>query len=171
MQKEILWNDPMIRIFGCGNPLMGDDGIGVHVIDKLKNMYSDLPNDIELIDMGACGLDMLNFLEGSDHVIIVDAIKSNGDIGSVHRFELNDLKEYVRDGMFTIHDVGIVDVLSIAEHVQKMPDSIVLFGIEIGQVDDISFVLSDKVRACIDVVIDLMFDEPFFKRASLSDIR
>ncbi|WP_406661606.1 hydrogenase maturation protease [Methanolobus sp. ZRKC3] len=159
MLKKKLRSDPTIRILGCGNPLIGDDGIGIHVIERLKEMHDKLPDDVELVDAGVCGLDMLNLLEDVSRVIIVDAIKGAGDAGSVHRFSAEDIKAASSANAFSMHDTSLADVLCISEHIQKMPEQITVFGIEIGKADEISLSLSDKVQDSVDEIIELILDE------------
>ncbi|WP_406661601.1 hydrogenase maturation protease [Methanolobus sp. ZRKC3] len=158
--QRIIWRaDPTIRILGCGNPLVGDDGIGIHVIERLKEMSYEMPDNVELIDAGVCGLDMLNLLEGADTIIIVDAVKGAGDIGSVHLFGMDEIKGATSQGGFTIHETCLADVLCIAEHIQKMPEKLMVIGVEIDKAEEISLCLSNKVQASLDEVVALILDE------------
>jgi len=129
--------DQSVRIIGCGNILMGDDGVGVRVVEALEKMESGIPEDIDILDAGVCGLDILTLLDGVDKVIIVDSMVGSGSTkrGSILRFELEDLlnKDYEHVGIFSAHDICISDILSIAKHVQDLPE-IIVFGIEIGEV-------------------------------------
>ncbi len=149
----------MIRILGCGSPLVGDDGIGVHIANKLMEMRSELPDNVEVIDAGVCGLELLNFMENAKKIIIIDAVKGAGDIGSVHRFGIEDIKRAASSNVISIHDTGLADVLCIAEHVQEMPETLTIFAIEVEETDKISIGISDKVEASVDEVISMILDE------------
>lgn len=149
----------MIRILGCGNPLVGDDGIGVHIANKLMEMRSELPDNVEVIDAGVGGLELLNFMENAEQIIIVDAVKGAGDVGSVHRFEIEDIKNAISGDALSIHDTSIADVLCIAQHVQEMPKSVKIFAIEIEEAEEVSICLSEKVQASVDEVISMILDE------------
>jgi hydrogenase maturation protease len=149
----------MIRILGCGNPLVGDDGIGVHIANKLMEMRSELPDNVEVIDAGVGGLELLNFMENAEQIIIVDAVKGAGNIGSVHRFEIEDIKNAISGDALSIHDTSIADVLCIAQHVQEMPKSVKIFAIEIEEAEEVSICLSEKVQASVDEVISMILDE------------
>ncbi|SFM30687.1 hydrogenase maturation protease [Methanolobus profundi] len=138
---------------------MGDDGIGIHVIEKLGEMRDELPDDVELIDAGVCGLDLLNMLENTSNVIIVDAVKGAGNVGSVHRLSADDVKGATSNGGLSIHDISLADVLSIAEEVQEMPDQLTIFAIEVEKADEISLDLSEKVQASLDTTVKLVIDE------------
>lgn len=149
----------MIRILGCGSPLVGDDGIGVHIANKLMEMRSELPDNVEVIDAGVCGLELLNFMENAKKIIIIDAVKGAGDIGSVHRFGIEDIKRAASSNVISIHDTGLADVLCIAGHVQEMPETLTIFAIEVEETDKISIGISDKVEASVDEVISMILDE------------
>lgn len=149
----------MIRILGCGNPLIGDDGIGVHIANKLMEMRSELPDNVEVIDAGVCGLELLNFMENVEQIIIVDAVKGAGDIGSIHRFEIEDIKNAISGDVLSVHDTSIADVLCIGQHVQEMPKSVKIFAVEVEETDKISIGLSNKVQASVDEVINMILEE------------
>ncbi|MDK2940405.1 MAG: hydrogenase maturation protease [Methanolobus sp.] len=139
---------------------MGDDGIGIHVIEKLSEIRDELPDEVELIDAGVCGLEMLNMLEDASNVIIVDAVKGAGNVGSVHRLSVDDVKGAAsgNDGL-SVHDISLADVLNIAEQVQEMPDQLTIFAIEVEKADEISLDLSDKVQGSLDTTVKLIIDE------------
>ena len=155
-----------IHILGCGNPLVGDDGIGIHVIERLKEIRSELPAGLELFDAGVCGLDMLNMMEGASGIIIVDAVKSAGSPGSIHRFGFDDIKGATSKSILSIHETCLADVLCVAEHVQQMPEQLVIFAVEVDKTDEMSFCLSDKVQSSVDKVIELILDEIRIMKAS-----
>lgn len=138
---------------------MGDDGIGIHVINRLGEMSDQLPENVELLDAGVSGLDILNMLEGAGMVIIVDAVKGAGETGSVHRLSSGDIKTSSSADAFSVHDTSLAHVLSIAEHIQKMPERLTIFAIEIEKADEISLSLSEKVQKSVDVTVKMIFDE------------
>ncbi|WP_340817913.1 hydrogenase maturation protease [Methanolobus sp. WCC4] len=152
-------SDHTIRILGCGNPLIGDDGVGIHIINRLMEMRDELPEDVELIDAGVSGLDILNLLEDASKVIIVDATKGAGEVGSVHRFKPEDIKQASSSNLYSLHDTSLADVLCIAEHVQDLPEDITIFAIEIEEAEELSLSLSEKVENSVDRTIQLILDE------------
>jgi hydrogenase maturation protease len=171
-----------IRVMGCGNLWMGDDGVGVRAVEKMLLMQekagagamSDpiffgfpepplpLLKEVDIIDAGVSGLDMLCFLEGFDKIIIIDAIKSNERFGSILKIKGEDL--LIEDGfagMMSSHDVSVPTVLNIAKEIQGLPE-IVVFGIEInkiGPVVDLSDELSPEIEKTIDRVISFVLEE------------
>lgn len=121
-----------VRILGCGSPLMGDDGIGLKIIEALKKTELERLEGLEIVDAGVCGLDLLNLIDGARKVIIVDAILAGSPPGSVHRIEGKELLAGTEfHPLVSVHDVTITDVLKIGEQIQPLPE-IVVIGIEIG---------------------------------------
>ena len=73
-------------ILGVGNVLLCDEGIGVRVIEFLQKQT--LPDDIELVDGGTAGADLIDILADRETVIIVDAVRSDKPAGTIVRFGL-----------------------------------------------------------------------------------
>ncbi len=71
--------------------MRGDDGLGPLVIEKLKN--EKLPENVEVEDFGSGVFALLNKIEQYEKIIVVDAIKREGNPGEIYNFELSDLKK------------------------------------------------------------------------------
>jgi len=146
-----------MKILGCGNTLMGDDGVGIRVIEKLQEMK--LPESIEIIDAGVGGMAILSWIEDADKVIIVDAVQTgNEPPGTVYMF--TD-KELPPSDMFmlSLHDLNLVDTINVGRVVQKMPDEIVIIGVEVKRVAEFTKELTPEVEGAIPEVIDLVLKE------------
>jgi len=76
-------------ILGVGNLLLSDEGVGVHVANKLMEM--DLPAGVEVIEGGTDGFRLMNVVTGADRLIVVDAVKGESPPGSIYRFDINDV--------------------------------------------------------------------------------
>ena len=70
--------EPRILVLGIGNILLSDEGVGVHVINRLQETFA-IPDGIEIIDGGTMGLDLMPYFEGKTDVVVVDAICSDGE--------------------------------------------------------------------------------------------
>lgn len=149
-----------IRILGFGSPLMGNDGVGLKVIEVLRKMELKELEGLDIEDAGVCGLDLLNLLEGARKVIIVDAILANSPAGTVHRIEGKDLLKGAEfHPLISVHDLTVTDVLMIGEQVQTLPE-IVVIGIEIGDVaTEISTEISPDVLKGVDEAVELIRKE------------
>lgn len=149
-----------IRVLGFGSPLMGNDGVGLKVIEVLQKMELEELEGIDIEDAGVCGLDLLNLLEGARKVIIVDAILANSPAGSVHRIEGKELLKGAEfHPLISIHDLTVTDVLMIGEQVQTLPE-IVVIGIEIGTlVTEATIEISPDVLKGVDEAVELIRKE------------
>jgi len=149
-----------VRILGCGSPLMGNDGVGLKVIEALhKTELKDL-KDLDIEDAGVCGLDLLNLIDGARKVIIVDAVLADSLPGSVHLIEGKDLLQGAEfHPLVSVHDLTITDVLMIGEQIQTLPE-IVVIGIEIGTIiTEASREISPEVLEGVDKAIKLIREE------------
>lgn len=150
-----------VRILGCGNLLMGNDGVGLKVIEALQNTEMECLKNLDIVDAGVCGLDLLNYFDGAKKVIIVDAVLADSPIGSVHRLDGKDLIKSTEEPLNLVsgHDLTITDVLRIGEHVQTLPE-IVVIGIEIGTiVTEATLEITPEVLEGVDEAIRLITEE------------
>lgn len=150
-----------VRILGCGNLLMGNDGVGLKVIEALQNTEMEGLKNLDIVDAGVCGLDLLNYFDGAKKIIIVDAVLADSPVGSVHRLDGKDLIKSTEEPLNLVsgHDLTITDVLRIGEHVQTLPE-IVVIGIEIGTiVTEATLEITPEVLEGVDEAIRLITEE------------
>jgi hydrogenase maturation protease len=76
-------------VLGAGNVLLGDEGVGVHAVRML--MKEEYSADVEIIDAGTVGFELLSCLEGAGKVVIVDAVDLSLPPGTVVRIRGDDL--------------------------------------------------------------------------------
>lgn len=140
-----------IVVIGIGNPLMGDDGFGVEVVEKLKGK---VPNCVELYKCEALSFQVLNIIENSDATIIVDVIKSNGNPGDIYVFDFEEVnRNYNR--ITSLHDLDIVKIIEVGRFVYNLPKKIVIVGVEPEKVE-FGIGLSEPVRKAIPKVVDII---------------
>jgi hydrogenase maturation protease len=144
-----------ILILGVGNLLFSDEGIGVHVIDLLKK--SDLPDYVELIDGGTALIDLLYLLSNRVKVIVIDAVKLGSIPGSVYRFTPDEVFE-LKPNQISVHQIGIIESLKMAELTGWTPGETVIFGIEPARIDW-GLELSPEVKKTIPKVINIIIKE------------
>jgi hydrogenase maturation protease len=147
----------VIKILGCGNTLVGDDGVGIRVIERLQELK--LPENVEIIEAGVGGMAILSWIEDTDKVIIIDAVQTgNEPAGTVYKFTE---KELPPSDMFmlSLHDLNLVDTLNIGRLVQKMPDEIVIIGVEVKRVAEFTKDLTPEAEAAIPEVVELVLKE------------
>ena len=144
-----------VLILGIGNPLRTDDGVGIHVVESLRN--ENLGHKIDIKE-GLSGLDILGAIAGYERVIIVDAIKSGGDPGTIHRLSLEDLHAQHTLHAFSTHDVDIPTMLKLGMELYpgKIPGDIVIIAVEAEDIETFSETCTPKVEKAIREVVRLI---------------
>ena len=148
-------NAHQTMIIGVGNLLLSDEGVGIHVAQRLLQDYN-LPEEILVLDGGTLGLDLLYYLEGIKNLLIIDAVLMNKEPGSLMRMVNEEVPSYLSFKM-SPHHIGIPDMLFAAKLKGIYPTNVVLWGVQPGQIDlglDLSAPVSGQVETLIDHIID-----------------
>ncbi len=136
---------------------MSDDGLSVHVLERLQ-ADNLIPDNIQMIDGGTCGLDLLQYLEGVSNLIIIDAIKTRDGIpGSIIRLDGDKIPAYL-SLKISPHDIGLPDLLATAKLRDLFPEKIVVFGIQPASLE-LGIELSPEVASKVDALIELIQKE------------
>ncbi len=141
-------------VLGLGNVIMGDEGIGVHVVRALGQQA--LPQNIECLDGGTGGFILLEPLQLADHIILIDAAADDNPIGTVTRTTPNFSKDY--PPTLTAHDIGVKDLLD-AFYMQGGTRDVVLYAITIDPHQKISMELSAQCKKAADETVALILAE------------
>jgi hydrogenase maturation protease len=145
-----------ILVLGVGNILLSDEGVGIRVVERLLARYL-LPPEVEVIDGGTMGLDLLGYFQDRSHVLLIDAVKSGRPAGTVSRLELTDPSAHFRTRI-SPHQIGLSDVLAIAAVTDGLPPHMVLFGIEPARLDT-GLELSPEAAASLDPLTGMVAQE------------
>ncbi len=144
-----------ILILGLGNILLGDEGVGVRIIEHLCS--SSLPEEVEVIDGGTAGYELLTFLEGREKVIIVDAVKTEDKPGSVYRVDLSILDDDSGVNL-SLHQIGLKNILKMASLMDMRPE-VTLVGMVPKEYHQYKIGLSREVEEAIPRAIEIVFEE------------
>ena len=143
-----------IAVFGIGNMLLSDDGVGIHVLHKLQNEFNFSPS-IELIDGGTKGLDLLPLFENRDRVLIIDAANFKKAPGTIDTVEGDNIPAFLSTKL-SVHQIGLPDMLYAAKLMDIMPQETCLIGMQPLSMDtatDMSEVVSCQMDNLIERVI------------------
>ena len=88
-----------------GNSLRGDDGVGPAVIEWLNQQA--LPAEVEAVDGGTAGLDIVSTLMGHERAIIVDAANIDRAPGEWVRFTPDVAQLTENDTTLSLHSAGL----------------------------------------------------------------
>jgi hydrogenase maturation protease len=124
-----------ILILGMGNEILTDDGVGIKLLNDLKEKCFYADADYEALSIG--GLEIVEFLSGYKTVIILDAIKTlNGVPGSVYRFIPDDFNSTLH--IDNLHDISFLNALKVGKELgYDMPSQIEIIAVEI--IEDMVF--------------------------------
>ncbi len=134
-----------VLILGVGNPLAGDDGVGVRAIEGLA--AGDLPEGIRLLDAGVLGMDILAWIQPDEPVVILDAVHGPGEPGTLYRLGLDEIAS-PREPPLSVHDLGIADALAAARLMGR-PLRGALLGVEPARIEAFTAGLSPPVAAAL----------------------
>jgi len=123
-----------VKIIGFGNKYRSDDGIGIRVIEELEKL--DFFKNIEIINGGTSGTDLIFLIKGCGKLIIIDAIDAGQDIGDVVNIKVDDIEEFVkRDcNSLSLHDLNLADILKLIKAL-KMNADISIIGVKPKNID------------------------------------
>lgn len=139
-----------VVVIGLGNPLMGDDGLGLAALERLRAQWR-LSRDVELVDGGTWGLTLLPVIEAADRLLLIDAIDTGGTPGTLHILERAHIPRYLATKI-SPHEVDLRDVLALAELRGTLPQDTVAIGLQPAAVT-LSAELSDVVRLRLDELV------------------
>ena len=142
--------DPRAVVLGVGNTLMQDDGVGVHAVQALADLY-ELPANVRVIDGGVAGFRLLGEFATVDYLIIVDAVRRGGVPGSIYRLGQADFRPR-RGPLVSAHEVGIAELLAAAEFSGCLPQTQIV-GVEPFDTETMGLQLSAPVRRALPQVI------------------
>jgi hydrogenase maturation protease len=139
---------------GLGNVIMGDEGIGVHVVRALGQ--HSLPANVECLDGGTGGFILLEPLQQADRIFLVDATADENPMGTVSRTTPKFSRDY--PPTLTAHDIGVKDLLD-AFYMQGGNRDVILYAITIDPQQKISMELSAAGRKAQDEAVTRILAE------------
>jgi hydrogenase maturation protease len=134
-------------VLGLGNVILGDEGVGVHVVRALEKRQ--LPEDVECLDGGTGGFILLEPLQNADRVILIDAAADGNPPGTVTRTTPRFAKDY--PPTLTAHDIGVKDLLD-AFYMQGGTREVTLYAVAIDPHQPITMELSLECARAAQVV-------------------
>ncbi|HET7228544.1 MAG TPA: hydrogenase maturation protease [Longimicrobium sp.] len=146
-----------VAIVGLGNVLMGDDGLGPHVLRALESAYT-FDDGVALLDLGTPGLDLIPHLMDADAAIVVDTVKSAGVPGELRLYGREQIVGRNLAPRVTPHAPGLQETLLTLDLLGRGPRDVVLVGVVPGPVD-LGLGLSPGVEAAVPVAMAAVLAE------------
>jgi len=125
-----------IAVIGIGQSLRGDDGVGLEAVRQWRKKFPETANKPEVrVEVSELpGLALLDMLEDADAAILVDAIQSTKEPGTIHRLNEDELASFKSDSK-SAHGWGVAETLQLGNQLSNAKSHIRIIGIEVGQVE------------------------------------
>ncbi len=144
-------------VLGVGNPILSDDGVGIHAARLLKEMR--LPG-VDVEELAASGLELLDLVLGYDKVIIIDAIQTKGGTpGETRVLAEKDFERAVHGS--SPHGINIATALALGRRIvpERMPKEVIFFAVEAEDLVDVNERLTARVEAALPEIVRKVEDE------------
>jgi hydrogenase maturation protease len=145
-------------VLGIGNPILGDDGVGVHVANELKNQIQTPRVTVDEAITG--GMNLLDLILGYDKAIIIDAVKTdNGEKGEVRRIPLGNFSTM---HSCNPHDVSLMEAIEMAKKMgeKRIPKEIIIIGVMMKEIPcEFGEKLSKDIATAVPKAVDMTLKE------------
>ena len=146
-----------ILVVGIGNLIMGDDGVGIHVIRALEKASFPSELEVNIVD-GGLEPDLTVFIEkGINKLILVDAVQAGGAPGDIYRLTLQDVENSGYRARSS-HYLNLKQSLEMLKMLGNFPDEFTVIGVEPGEMSP-GMELSPAVAAKLTNVLEMVTKE------------
>jgi hydrogenase maturation protease len=143
-------------VLGMGNPILSDDGLGLEVARRLREL--PMPDGVEVAESEVGGLRLLELLRGYDRAILVDALKSDRQPGDIALFDANEFRGGHRWG--AAHSIHLGTALELGDELgYDMPSECTVYAVEAVDVETFGEELSPPVAEAAGRVVELVYAE------------
>lgn len=122
-----------VLVIGLGNPIMGDDGLGIAALERLRESWA-LPPTVRLVDGGTWGMNLLPLLEDAHELLLLDAIDRGRPAGELTVLEREEVPR-VLGLKLSPHQIDLREVLALAELRRGLPARLVAMGLQPARVE------------------------------------
>jgi hydrogenase maturation protease len=162
-------------VVGLGNPILGDDGVGWNVAEEVKRqLTSPSPRlrhpspigrgvggegevAVEFLSLG--GISLMEHLIGYDRAILIDALTSDQEIGSVIVSRLSEMPDYSAFHIASPHDTSLQNALKLGRSMgAKLPEDVIVVGIATDHMYDFTENLSPPVAEAVPRALEIVMD-------------
>jgi hydrogenase maturation protease len=148
-------------VIGLGNPILGDDGVGWHVVEEVQRQLTLLGKehdlDVDFLSLG--GISLMEHLIGYERVILVDAILTEGELGLITLARLDEIPNYSAFHITSAHDTSLQTALQLGKKLgAQLPEDVTIVGISIQRAYDFSEELSPPVQQAIPKAVEFVLD-------------
>lgn len=146
---------PRVLVIGVGNDFRGDDAAGLVVARRLQGRDVD---DIAVVEASGEGASLIEAWDGTDAVILIDAVRSGSAPGTIHRLSGRELTQDAHIFHQSTHTISIPDAIELAAATKRLPRRLIVVGIE-GKRFQAGVGLSPEVEAALTGAMDASLRE------------
>lgn len=147
-----------LLVLGIGNILWADEGFGVRCVEALNEAYQ-FGDDVTVLDGGTQGLYLLPFLEDARYLIVFDAVDYSKQPGEMVIARDDEVPRFMGVKKMSLHQTGFQEVIACASLAGKLPESMMLIGVQPEQLEDFGGSLRDIVKAQIPRALEVALEQ------------
>ncbi len=135
-----------LTVLGIGNVLMQDEGVGVRLLEAVQQ--AGWPDDVEFVDGGVGGLNLLLVIERAERMIVFDAADMGLAAGEFRVIRSEQVVQEDASGRLSLHDMPFIETLKLCEQFSRRPGDITILAIQ-PKVVDYGLSLSSEITAAM----------------------
>jgi hydrogenase maturation protease len=116
-------------VLGLGNTIFQDEGVGIHAVHALEERLGAASAEVEFVDGGVLGLNLLPLIEDCEYLLLLDAINADKVPGTVIEWDGKAIPLYAGVKM-SEHQVTFQEVLGLCLLRDRLPAHLHLIGIQ-----------------------------------------
>lgn len=136
-------------LIGIGNPFRRDDGVGIHIAEKMRGL---LPESIEVLSLSGEGATLMQSWLEADQIVVVDAVRSQSTPGKIHEIDASMLRVPSEFFHYSSHAFGVAEAIELSRVLNQLPRRVNVIGIE-GKDFSEGIGLTTEVDAAAEQVI------------------
>jgi hydrogenase maturation protease len=144
-----------VKVIAVGNSYCGDDGVGAAVLAQLTSAGTTAAAALELVDLGADALALVDHLEPGTRAVVIDAARMGLEPGAVAAFGPDQARLRIQGDRLSLHGLGLAEAFALAARLGRMPADALVIGVEPAAVVP-GTGLSDAVAAAVPRVVSLI---------------
>jgi len=151
---------PRTLILGIGNTLLSDEGLGIHLLAYLRARHPKLPG-VSWVDGGTLSFTLAPLVESHENLIVLDCAQLHQAPGAIQLFQNKAMDAFLGEGKRSVHEVGLLDLLTIAQLQGRLPVNRALLGIQpehLGWGERAGVAVSNAFPEAADKVMALIRD-------------
>jgi hydrogenase maturation protease len=137
-------------MIGVGNAYRGDDAVGLAVAERVRARAAEL--DVLVCEQEP--LQLLDAWEQADLALLVDAVSSGAEPGTVHRLDATAEAIPARIFRGSTHAFGVAEVVELGRALGRLPRRLLVYGVE-GR----AFAAGDELTPAVAEVVEPLVAE------------